>query len=201
MYFYPKVYFTVISRVAFILIIAGGLFFTSNNLHAQTQLTTVVSERDQAMLQVIQQLQEMIVILQRKLTTIQGQKEGQNLINGNSIAETNEDIKLFAEPSDKSKVLAKQARGKSGEVSAGPRLIDGEVWWRFKFRDGTEGWSPESKLTRMPSTTVSFPYEEDGVQKWSKIRFMGEYDPDGFVAEPGEDGTYIRYKGKVVEPY
>ena len=70
----------------------------------------------------------------------------------------------------------------------------------MSFRDGAEGWIDEQLLERIPSTILSIDEDEDGVPE-SRIRLVGTYDRDGFVVEPQENSTIIRYMGEPVEPY
>jgi len=175
-----------------------GVMTPTQQAAAQTAPITEVQRA--AMLQQIQQLLETIVVLQRKITTIDGQKEGENLINNNSIAQANTDIKLYKTPGVLSGIVGTQDAGAVGEVVDGPKLVAGKVWWQFKFRDNSIGWSSEEEFVRIPSTILRVDVNQDGVHDIS-MRFEGEYDLDGFVVEPGEDGTYIRYKGKPVESF
>ena len=170
---------------------------------AQAQIanqTQVETAKQVQLAELIHKLQETIITLQRKMTTLHGQREGENLINENSIAQTNVVIDLYTKPSYESDVVASQPVGVWGEVSAGPKLVAGEVWWQFDFRDETSGWSPESKLTRSPSTVIEIDVDLDGTPD-STFRLMGEFDSDGFTVEPVAGGTEIRYKGAKVEVY
>jgi hypothetical protein len=75
------------------------------------------------------------------------------------------------------------------------------VWWNVSFRSSEEGWVNELFLERVPSIVIRIDTDQDG-QSDVKIRWEGEYDLDRIVAEPGIDGTYIRYKGEAMpEPY
>jgi hypothetical protein len=149
----------------------------------------------------LQEARESVVILEREMTTFGDFENSDNLLNRNSLFNTVEAIELRAEPSIQSDVLYSIESGVTGEVTEGPRLVDEEVWWRVAFRTEEEGWVREASLERVPSVVIRIDLDQDG-ESDIKIRWEGEYDLNGIVAEPGTDGTYIRYKGEAMpEPY
>jgi len=149
----------------------------------------------------LQEANESVVILEREMTTFGDSENSDNLLNRNSLFNTVEAIELRAEPSIQSDVLYSIESGVTGEVTEGPRLVNEEVWWRVAFRTEEEGWVSESFLERVPSVVIRIDLDQDG-ESDIKIRWEGEYNLDGIVAQPGTDGTYIRYKGEAMpEPY
>lgn len=144
---------------------------------------------------------ESLVILEREMTTFNDFDNTENLINRNSLFKTVQQIDLRIEPTVDSEVLHNIESGVTGEVIDGLRLVEGDVWWKVSFRSGEEGWVSEALLERVSSVVIKIDLDKDGKSD-IKIRWEGEYDLDGIVAEPGTDGTYIRYKGKAMpEPY
>lgn len=149
----------------------------------------------------LQQARESVVILEREMTTFGDFDNTDNLLNRNSLFKTVQSIELREEPNTLSEVLYSVENGVTGEVVEGPRLVNEEVWWKVDFRTEEEGWVSESFLERVPSVVIRIDLDQDG-ESDIKIRWEGEYDLDGIVAEPGTDGTYIRYKGEAMpEPY
>ena len=144
---------------------------------------------------------ESVVILEREMTTFGDFENTDNLLNRNSLFNTVQPTELRSEPNIESDVLFSIENGVTGEVIEGPRLVNEEVWWKVSFRTEEAGWASESFLERVPSVVIRIDLDQDG-ESDIKIRWEGEYDLDGIVAEPGTDGTYIRYKGEVMpEPY
>ncbi len=144
---------------------------------------------------------ESVVVLEREMTTFGDFENTDNLLNRNSLFKTIQSIELREEPNTLSDVLFSIESGVTGEIIEGPRLVGEEVWWKVSFRTEEEGWASESFLERVPSVVIRIDLDQDG-ESDIKIRWEGEYDLDGIVAEPGTDGTYIRYKGEAMpEPY
>jgi len=164
-----------------------------------SELVAVELERQKLLLELIHTLQETILRYERQLTVERGQTPGENLINQNSVAYTQKQVRLYENP-DYSDEYVSQNKEELGEVVQGPKLVDKEVWWEFEFRDGKRGWSPEQYFTREPSVVLRIDTDQDGMHD-VKMRFIGEYDTDGFYVEPAEDGTYIKYRGDSVEPF
>jgi len=144
---------------------------------------------------------EKVVALEREMTTFSESSNTDNLINENSLFTTIQDIELRSGPVADSDIKFEVSSGITGEVIEGPRLVGDEVWWNVSFRSSEEGWVNELFLERVPSIVIRIDTDQDG-QSDVKIRWEGEYDVDRIVAEPGIDGTYIRYKGEAMpEPY
>ncbi len=145
--------------------------------------------------------QESIVILQREMTTFGEYDNTDNLLNSNSMFETLQIINLKESPGLASVATHKIVKDTPGEIIDGPRLVDGSVWWKVSFKDEEEGWVDEILLKRVPSIVLRIDADSDGITD-STIRFVGDYDPRGFVVEAADGNTIIRYKGEIIsEPY
>lgn len=187
----------IFTLAAFILL--GATTIPVQTVSAQT-IESVEITKQKLLLELIHQLQETLLKLERQVTIERGQTPGENLINQSSVANTNAEVRLYQTPSYEAEYQT-QAADEMGEVSAGPKLIDGEVWWKFDFLDGKSGWSPEQYFTREPSVVLRADTDGDGTHD-IKFRFIGEYDVTQFYSEITEEGTVIRYRGDSgVEPF
>lgn len=197
--------------VGFLLALVIGCFllyffaypiYTAHVSEIETLSTDVANVRAEksTLEQQLRSSEETILSLEREMTQYRGQLPGENLLNANSIFKTVASVDLYELASSESSVVTTIDEGVMGEVKEGPRLVNGEVWWSVSFRDGAEGWTNEQLLERVPSTVLSIDEDEDGVPE-SRIRLVGTYDRDGFVVEPQEDSTNIRYQGEPIEPY
>ena len=149
----------------------------------------------------LHEAKEAVLILEREITTFGVIENTDNLINRNSLFKTIQQIELLAEADVDSEVVHTVETDVTGEVKDGPRLLGESAWWQVAFKDGEEGWVSEDNLERIPSVVIRIDLDQDG-EPDIKMRWEGEYDLDGIVAEPGVDGTYIRYKGEAMpEPF
>lgn len=148
------------------------------------------TERQQELLALISQLQEKVLILQRKIYENKHQSTT-NIIHGNSYVEVTRTALLYKEPGRGTSV-GKQSRGADGDVSGGPRLINGEVWWKIAFTGGDEGWVKEKYLKRIPSVGIYSDVDGDGKKELVQ-RVIGDYDSDRFILFPYSDGIAIIY--------
>lgn len=155
---------------------------------AQAQ-TTGLTETQQRLLALIAELQEKVLVLQRKQYESKYQ-ETTNIIHANSYVEATTRVTLYNSP-EKGSATGRQYKGDGGEITAGPRLVNGEVWWKVDFTDEDEGWVKEKYLVRIPSITISQDQDGDGEDD-VKVRILGDYRADRIILYPHSGG---------VEPY
>lgn len=165
--------------------IFSGMFFNVPRAHAE-------SERIEAMRAQIAQLIKLVAILQEKQLIMQRKKyedfhqTDTNIIHANSYVEATTRVTLYKNPEGGSTV-GKQSKGDGGDIAGGPRLIDGEIWWKVAFTDGDEGWVLEKNLERIPSVAIYMDKDGDGVKE--KItRILGDYNAERFILFPHEKG-------------
>lgn len=150
--------------------------------------TTTGSDTPEQLRALIAQLQETLLILQRKQYEHVHQKET-NVIHGNSYVKATRQVSLSTIPGG-TRVLGKEPKGSGGEVTAGPRLIAGVVWWKIDFEAGNEGWVREKYLERVPSIVLSQDTDGDGVKDQS-IRVLGDYQADRIILFPKREGVSL----------
>lgn len=155
---------------------------------AQTTNAANQSELREQLLKLVAQLQEKLLVLQRKQYEKAYQKNT-NIIHGNSYVEAQQKVHLYKQPND-GRSIAIEKKGARGEVSGGPRLIEGQVWWQVAFEKGGEGWLQEKYLERIPSIIISQDTNGDGVDD-VKMRVIGNYDASRIFLFPSSEGVTI----------
>lgn len=142
------------------------------------------------LIQLIMQLQEQALILQREQYEDTYQ-EDTNIIHGSSYVEATKKLTVYDQPGE-TKSIGTQFRGDGGEVSDGPRLIAGAVWWKVAFTDDHEGWVMEAALERIPSVSITVDEDGDGVPDKS-TRLIGDYRADRIILFPHRNGVTPLY--------
>lgn len=177
----------IIQKRLGITVVTFGLFFSAMLPHVQAQ-TSTANEKSEQQRVMIAQLQETLLVLQRKQYESKHQKDT-NIIHGNSYVKALQRVALYTTAGAK-RVASKEAKGKGGEVTAGPRLINGEVWWKIDFEKGNEGWVKEKFLERIPSITIEQDTDGDGVKDTS-TRVLGDYNTDRLILFPSSGGVSL----------
>ena len=159
--------------------------FVTPNAHAATVHTHTAT-----MLAQLHSLLERLIVLQRQLLTLQGQRET-NLVTQNSLVEVTTSTSLAVEPDASTTSAAEVSVGKQGVVDGDPRLVNGKIWWYVEFSDSVAGWIQEERIVRIPSVTINFDSNDDGV-KDASVRLVGDYIDMVFAFRHLEDGTEVK---------
>jgi hypothetical protein len=156
---------------------------------------TAMLEQISLLMEMIANLQEQLLVKERKQFQDMHQSDT-NVIHGNSYVIATKRITLYKAPDGQSSV-GKQSDADGGDVIDGPRLIEGQIWWKVEFEEN-EGWVNENYLERVPSISINHDLDGDGVKE-RVARILGDYRADRFILFPRKNEVIPVYVDEGME--
>jgi hypothetical protein len=152
---------------------------------ASVEQRAVMLEQINMLMELIADLQEQILIKERKQYE-NTRQDSTNIISATSYVVATDRVTVYSTP-DGQRSLGRHSKDDGGNVVSGPRLIDGKVWWKVEFKNHA-GWVKEDFIERIPSISINSDENGDGVKE-RVAQILGDYKADRVMLIPTSQNT------------